>query len=187
MAKTKNKKPVTPWRTIPKSEQIDVRAGRATYGDMVALGRILDAEAKKVADGTGSDVEVIKSIILVLHPGTRPAINYTNVKYAAEVAKAVRHWREQEDAKLKYTPSDEEKLAGYDALVAATGPTGVASTIAEKFGAAGGPDDVFRWPYASVFMTLYIDLERYKFQKRLSDMREAKRKQREKSRRMFRR
>lgn len=175
------KKNISQKRTVPETEQIDVRGGRAAYGDMVALGRILEAESKKQAEGIVSDVEVIKELITVLHPDTKPVINITNVKYAAEIASAVRFWREREAEKLKYVPTDEEKQAGYDALAAATGPTGVASTIAEKFGIPEGPDAVFRWPYASVFMVLYIDLERYKFQKRLSDIHDRKRKQKDKS------
>lgn len=178
------KNTITPKRTVQKPEQIDVRGGRATYGNMVTLGRILEAESKKQAEGITSDVEVIKQLISVLHPDVEPAINITNVKYASEIAQAVRFWREREAEKLKYTPTDEEKQAGYDALATATGPTGVASTIAEKFGVSEGPDAVFRWPYASVFMVLYIDLERYKFQKRLTDIQERKRKQKDKSARL---
>lgn len=169
-------------RTIAPSEQVDVRGGRCSYGDMVDLGRVLDAENARAETGTGDDVEFIKSLIRVLHPDAVPSINVTNVKYSQVIASGVRFWRERENEKLNYTPSTEEKQAGYESLVKASGPTGVASTIAEKFGVADGPDAVFRWPYASVFMTLYIDLERYKFQKRLQDIRDNKRKRDEKNR-----
>lgn len=162
-------------RTIPLAEQVDVLAGKCTYGQMVELSRLL-------VEVEGADVAVVKSLIRILHHNPddgvicEPAINITNAKYARTIAEGVRFWREQEDAKLKYTPTAEEKQAGYEALSNATGPTGVASTIAEKFGVSGGPDEVFKWPYASVFMVLYIDLERYKFQRRLHDVHEAKRK-----------
>lgn len=168
-------------QTVSEADQVDVLAGRCSYGQMVALGRVLDAARAKAEAGEVNDVEVIKSLIVALHPDVKPAINSMNVRYAGYIAAAVSHWREKENVKLQYRPTDEEKQAGYDALVAATGPTGIASTIAEKFGIPEGPDAVFRWPYASVFMTLFIDLERYKFQKRLSDIREAKRKQKEKN------
>lgn len=178
-----SKTATTAKRTIAPSEQIDVRGGRCSYGDMVALGRVLDAGIARAETGDGNDVEVIKTLIHTLHPDAMPTINVTNVKYASAIAAGVRFWREQEGEKLKYTPSAEEKQAGYESLAMATGPTGVASTIAEKFGVEGGPDAVFLWPYASVFMVLYIDLERYKFQKRLQEIRDNKRKRDEKNHR----
>lgn len=171
-------------RTIPETEQIDVRAGKCTYGQMSDLGRVLDEAFARSESGEGNDVDTIKELIRTLHPDSAPAINKTNVKYAMEIAASVRLWRERESEKLKYTSSDEERAAGYETLAKLTGPTGVASTIAEKFGVHGGPDAVFKWPYATVFMVLYIDLERYKFQKRLQDIRDRKRRQKDKAARM---
>ena len=178
---------MTSFKTIRESEQIDVTAGKCTYGQMVELGRVLDAAFKRSEAGEGNDVDTIKKLIRTLHPDSSPSISTTNVRYAMEIASAVRMWRERENEKLKYTPSDEERAAGYEALSKITGPTGVASTIAEKFGVYGGPNEVFKWEYATVFMVLYIDLERYKFQKRLQDIRDRKRRQKDKSARMGRR
>ncbi len=176
---------MTNWRTIKEAEQIDVKGGKCTYGQMVELGRVLDAAfARAESGGENDDVTTIKNLIRTLHKDSNPGITVTNVKYAMEIAGAVRFWRERENEKLKYTPSDEERAAGYETLAKLTGPTGVASTIAEKFGVHGGPDAIFEWPYGTVFMILYIDLERYKFQKRLQDIRERKRKQKDKSARM---
>lgn len=170
-------------RTIQETEQIDVRGGKCSYGEMVALGRLLDAEIARAGTGEGDDTAIIKALIQTLHPDVTPSMSVANVKYAASIAAGVRFWREQEAEKLKYTPSAEEKQAGYETLAKATGPTGVASTIAEKFGVEGGPDAVFLWPYGSVFMVLYIDLERYKFQKRLQDIRDRTRKRNERNHR----
>lgn len=170
--------------TIPEAEQIDVKAGKCTYGQMVELGRVLDVAFTRAESGESGDVGTIKDMIRTLHPESAPAINKTNVEYAMRIASAVRLWRERESEKLKYTPSDEERAAGYETLAKLTGPTGVASTIAEKFGVHGGPNEVFKWEYGTVFMVLFIDLERYKFQKRLQDIRDRKRKQKDKAARM---
>ena len=174
-------------RTIPPNEQIDVHGGKCTYGQMCDLGRVLDAAIAEQEKDTYDEIETYRRLISVLHPNVRPCLSLSNVRYAIDIARGVRHWREQENRMLKYEPSDEEKQAGYDKLSASSGPTGVAITIAEKFGVAGkpgervGPDVVFEWPYATVFQVLRIDLDRYKFQKRLSDIRENKRKRKEKS------
>lgn len=165
--------------TIEPPDWVDVRSGRCSYGAMVTLGQILDNEI----DGVADSVKLTKSLIRTLHPDAEPEINVTNVRYATEIAHAVRFWREQEADKLKYTPSAQEKQAGYEALAKVSGATGVASTIAEKFGVSEGPDAVFRWEYASVFMVLYIDLERHKFQKRLQEIRDKTRKNEERNRR----
>ena len=157
--------------TILLADRVDVRGGRATYGQMVELGRVLDKARIEPAD----EQATLKALIRVLHPQTDPAINYDNVQYAIEIIQAVHYWKEKEAELLHYEPSPEEKAAGYEVLAAKTGPTSVAITLAEKFGVHNGPDEVFQWPYASVFMVLFIDLERYKFQKRLSDIRERKR------------
>lgn len=175
--------------TIHPDEQINVSDGKISYGDMVTLGRILDAESARAEKGEGDEVETIKALIRTLHPGAQPSINATNAVYAAAIARGVRFWREQENLKLKYKPSDEEKQAGYEALAEVTGPTGVAITIAEKFGVAAGPgnkvgpDAVFDWPYAVVFKVLHTDLERSKFQKRLNEIYEKKRKRNERNHR----
>lgn len=173
--------------TIEPKDRINVRAGKCTYGQMNDLGRVLDAAFADARAGKRDEVETTKKLIRILHPEIEPAITLDNIKYALEIADAVRFWREVENEKLKYTPTDEERAAGYERLAKVTGPTGIASTIAEKFGVYLGPDAIFKWEYASVFMVLYIDLERYKFQKRLQDIRERKRKQKEKSARMGRR
>lgn len=165
--------------TVPINSQIDVMGGRCTYGEMVELGRVLDSNIAR----SGNEREAIKLIINVLHPEIIPAFDATTVSYVKRVIDGVRFWREQEAEKLKYTPSAEEKQAGYEALAKITGPTGIASTIAEKFGVEGGPDAVFKWPYATVFSVLRIDLERYKFQKKLQDIHDDKRRRDEKNRR----
>lgn len=165
--------------TVHINIQIDVMGGRCTYGEMVELGRVLDSDTVR----SGNELDSIKSLIQTLHPDIEPSINITNLKYVSDIARAVRFWRVQEAEKLKYTPSAEEKQAGYEALAKITGPTGIASTIAEKFGVEGGPDAVFKWPYATVFSVLRIDLERYKFQKKLQDIHDNKRRRDEKNRR----
>ena len=175
------KKVITIKRTVSEKDQIDVRAGCCSYGQMVDLGRRLDAENEAKDKGKNNEAALVKALIRILHPDVQPAINITNAKYASGVAAAVRFWRERENIKLKYEPSSDEKAAGYEKLAVISGPAGVASTIAEKFGVSGGPNEVFKWEYAQVFMVLLIDFERFKFNKRLADIRDRKRKQTEKS------
>lgn len=172
---------ITTRRTVPKDEQVDVRGGRCTYGQMIELGRVLEKAGMSADTG---EVATIRALISALHPNVEAAINVTNVMYASNISQGVRFWREREADRLRYEPTAEEKMAGYEALSRAIGPAGVASTIAEKFGVSGGPDEVFKWPYASVFMVLLIDLERFKFQKRLQDIRDNKRKREDRARRM---
>ncbi len=174
-------------RTVYPGEQVDIRGGKCSYGEMVALGRALEAEITRAGAGDNDDVEVVRRLIQILHPDVKPAINIVNVKYAVAIAQGVRFWREQEKERLSYKPTAEEKMAGYEALARVSGATGVASTIAEKFGVDGGPDAVFNWPYSSIFMVLMIDLERAKFQRKLQEIRENKRKREEQSRRVSRR
>lgn len=166
---------------IEPKERIDVHAGHATYGQMSDLGRALNDEYHRIEKGEGDDTALIKQLIRILHPEIDPAITLANNKYVREIIDAVQYWKLKEGEMLKYEPSAEEKIAGYDSLAVKTGATGVAITIAEKFGVHNGPDEVFKWKYGTVFMILFTDLERHKFQKRLSEIRENKRKQREKT------
>ena len=168
--------------------RVDVAAGHCSYGQMIELGRVLDdAAARGDADHALTDIATIKALFKVLHPDAAPTIDLETVRYAMHIADGVYFWRKQESDKLRYKPTADEKLAGYEALGAVTGPTGVASTIAEKFGVHGGPDEVFSWPYATVFAVLLIDFERFKYQQRLSKIRDDRRRREDKNRRLSKR
>lgn len=157
--------------TISPAEWVDVTGGICTYGQMVELGRVLDRINGSVVDDAGA----VRSLIRCLHPGVDLAIDFYTIRYALAIVEGVRFWRKQESERLSYTPTGDEKLAGYEKLARETGATGVAITVAEKFGVSGGPDEVFGWPYATVFQVLRIDLERSNFQKRLQKIADDKR------------
>lgn len=162
-------------QTVKKQDRADVRNGRIEFGQMVDLGRVLDAKDL-------GDTEKFRRLIKVLHPDIEPAINLENVRYAVEIMHAVVFWREQENRRLHYEPSAEEKQAGFEKMAAAIGPRGVAVSMGKDF--SRHPDEVFKWSYGSVFSILEVDLQRYEFTKRLNEIREKKREQQERNKRL---
>ena len=159
--------------TIAAKDRIDVKGGRHSYGQQIELRRVLENENL-------TDPQRIRELIKTLHPKSSPAINIENVRYAKLIDEGVRFWCEQENEKLHYAATSEEKQAGSEELARVTGAIGVAVSLAEKFGKH--PDDVFNWEYGTVFSILFVDLERYKYAKRLDKIRENKRQQESKRR-----
>lgn len=158
---------------ITRDNMIDVQGGELTYGQRIALGRILERTDM-------DDVDRYKAIIRALHPDWEVEFSVDTVSYALEIAKGIQFWVEIEAKRLKYTPTEEEIAARYDEVVKNVKELGVVSTLAEKF--AKDPDIIYTWKYGKVFAMLYVDAERSRYARRLDKVRERKRKQAEKAR-----
>lgn len=151
--------------------RIDIKAGDLTYGQRIELGGIF-------SDPNSDDLKRFKRTMECLHgAATDMAASEELVGYFEEIIEGLTYWAEQENALLKYEPSDEEKRAGIEEYSRKVGEFGTVKSLAKAYNQ--DPDTILQWKYSKVFGILYTDLEEYKFNKRFNkelEKRNAKKK-----------
>ncbi len=145
-------------------KEIDVRAGEMTFGQRIELGRIasnpsMDERQKSVA------------MLRCLDPGFRLRELRKGLKYLKKALEGLLFWVQQE-RRLAYTPTEEEKQAGIERIHKATGEMATVMALAKDYGK--DPDEILGWKYAKVYGILLTDFERHEFERRLMKVREKK-------------
>lgn len=135
--------------------KIDVKGGKLTYGQRIALGKILEKEQDEYL--------MIREIIYCLHkyyPKNSEIIILS--EYINEIIEGIIYWVERENTMLNYEPSPEEKRAGVLELSKKIGHFGTIKSLAKNY--SKEPDEILNWEYGKIFGILYTDLEEYKYQ-----------------------
>jgi len=152
--------------TVPKSERIDIKAGKMNFGHRIQLGKILASDS--------GEFEKIESIFICLHGFKPRSTSYKKyVTYFKDITEGIRFWMGKEVELLNYEPTPEEKRAGVKDLSKKVGEFGTVKALAKAY--SKDPDEVLKWEYGKVFGILYTDLEEYKFQVRYNKVIESKR------------
>lgn len=145
-----------------------------TYGERIVLGNILDSV--KTANVKESDTHffVYKGFMKTLHPDINVGVSKENLEYTEEILQGLLMWAERERDKLQSDPTPEEKLAGIEKLYRDCGKNLVLQELAKAHGKS--IDEVQRWPYVTVFMIQYCDVQKDKFRKSLQRIYKTKQK-----------
>lgn len=157
--RAKNK--VLPRERNSKMSKIDIKNGELTFSQRIELGRIAASDV----DEFEKAMEMWRCLYV-----DRPKLTEKNVddfvRDVKEIIDGLNFWIERETKALKYEPTADEKRAGISELSKNVGEYGTILAIAETYGK--DPDEVLKWKYGKIFGILYTDLERHKFQQRLS-------------------
>lgn len=146
-------------------KKIDIKGGRFSYGQRIALGKILSSDA--------SEVEKFEQVIKCLYDKTISPRQYKKwLPLFNEIVEGLSFWCKQEAAMLDYKPTPEEIRAGIKELGAKVGEFGTIKALAKAYNT--DPDDVLKWEYAKVFGILTTDLEEHKFRVKLNEVYEQK-------------
>jgi hypothetical protein len=173
MLKLFRHKKSAPVERISTDDLPNVERGEHTFGQHLQLVQLFDhycSDEKALASLTsGTDVpfefvsQVCKIMGVEIKGGVR---SYARaIKYTEEVCNGVKSWLEKSSKLLKYEPTTDEVMAGYEELQKKQGQFGTIKAIAKEFGKS--PDEVLEWEWVTVFTILFTDLEEAKYQKRL--------------------
>lgn len=137
--------------------EIDVKAGKLTYGQRNDMGELL-------ASDKSADVKFIECIKILY--GFRPtASEYKDlIEVFSRAVEGMEHWARVESIMLKYDYTPEEIQAGVKDYAEKVGVSGTVMQIAKDFGQ--DPDIILKWEYAKVFLILLNDLEKAKYKTR---------------------
>lgn len=145
--------------------RIDVKAGKLTFGQRIALGKIIEKG--------GNEYLMMKQIIKAMHDVDVKRKDIIRLKpYIVEIIEGLAYWIEKEIELLNYEPTAEEIQAGISELSGKIGNFGTIKSLAKNY--SREPDEILKWEYGKVFGILYTDLEEYKFQKRYNKIIESK-------------
>jgi len=149
---------------LPK--EIDVKAGKITYGQRIELGKIFQ-------NLETSEIEKFNQTFECLHNFRPVVLQYKKLlPYFEKIIDGLKFWIETEQTLLKYEPSVEELSAGIKELSEKLGEFGVVKSIGKVFSC--DPDLILKWEYSKVFYILFTDLEEAKFQIRFQKVLEQK-------------
>lgn len=139
----------------------DIKGGDFTYGERIALGRLLAQEK--------SEYQLIKGVIEILHEVEITPDDALNLReYVATIIEDFGKWLERENTELHIEPTPEEVQAGVDKLSKACGDMGVVVSLAEKYQCSF--EQVYKMPYVEVFTIQKVGVERQKFERRLNEV-----------------
>lgn len=147
-----------------KRKKVDVKGGKMTFSQRIALGKAIEAKDEYVA---------MKEIIKALHRIDVKLKDIVRLKdYLTEIVDGIVFWIERENQMLNYEPTIEERQAGVLQLSEKIGYFGTIKALAKNY--SREPDEILNWEYGKVFGILYTDLEEYKYQKRYNKVLESK-------------
>lgn len=147
-----------------KRKKVDVKGGKMTFAQRIALGKAIEAKDEYVA---------MKEIIKALHGIDVKLKDIVRLKdYLTEIVEGIVFWVERENQMLSYEPTSEERQAGVLQLSEKIGYFGTIKALAKNY--SREPDEILNWEYGKVFGILYTDLEEYKYQKRYNKVLESK-------------
>lgn len=139
----------------------DIKSGDFTYGERIALGRLLAQEK--------SEYQLIKGVIEILHEVEITPDDALNLReYVATIIEDFGKWLERENTELHIEPTPEEVQAGVEQLSKACGDMGVVVSLAEKYQCSF--EQVYKMPYVEVFTIQKVGVERQKFERRLNEV-----------------
>ena len=147
-----------------KITQIDVKGGQLTFGQRIYLGKVFESE--------GTDFDKFIQTFEILHEKPLKSQYKNLLNYFNEIIEGLIFWIEQENTKLKYTPTIEEKKAGVQEFSQKVGEFSTIKALAKAY--SKDPDDILEWKYGKVFGILYTDLEEYKYNVRYNKIIEEK-------------
>lgn len=146
-------------------KRIDIEAGEFTYGQRIALGRLL-------SDNSKADWEKLEGTFDILYNKHIKAAQYRHYLPEFEkILQGVQHWMQLEAQLLHYEPSPDEIAAGCNNLQ--TSEMGSVYKLARDFGVL--PNVILDMQYADVFAVLWNDAEMAAYNKRLMNIQNRKR------------
>jgi len=140
---------------------IDIKNGDLTYGNYIAIKKLIQNNKDEVATITGIikelyDYELQTNDFMLIVP------------FIEKIIADMVYWQEQENEMLRYEPTTEEIRAGITDYSKKVGDLATIKSIAKEY--AQDPDNVLKWKWAKVFGILYTDLESFKFQKKYTSI-----------------
>lgn len=179
-AKKKLTKIPTDERVIVDPEDTTATGGRMmTYGERIVLGNILDTAKSGNVNESDTRFLVYAGVIETLHPSVDTQPSMENIIYVEEILRGILTWAKREREHLHSEATADEKAAGIEKLYEKCGKQLVLQELARAHGKS--VDEVQRWPYPTVFMIQFCDVQKDKFRKALERRMKAKQKKGKKS------
>ena len=142
---------------------IDLFGEFFTFGQRLALNKAFQSD---------SHFECLKNIILILHDITiKPRHVPKLIGYYKDILQKMEKWMQREQS-IHYTPTAEEKQAGYDNVYKELGDFSVVDSIALRI--TKTHDDVLAMPYSTVFLMLKKDFHQARLERNLNKIHERK-------------
>lgn len=140
----------------------DIRGGDFSYGERIALARVLRNESL-------TDYQRVRETIQVLHDiEVTPEEAAGLTEYVTEIIEGFCEWIEREANELNIPPTADEIQAGVDRFAEACGDMGNVVGLAEQFHCTF--EEVYKRPYLEVFTIQKIHTERTKYERRLTEV-----------------